>query len=532
MEVTDIPDRFCWPRRNYCGGCASEDPTPMGRRHGLDPSTLHGFQEVELGLTYAFLPVPPVSVVASLSCAATKGGDGVDRISALPDDILHRIVSRLPAKDGARTAALSSRWTRIWRSAPLVLADVHFLPRHEEGVRPPRRGPVSQAVSSAALAALVAHPGPFPFVSHTCGFIGIAAAERAQLARWFTLLATKGVEVLVFVNRPYSLRGLRLPAALFSCTSLRHLFLGAWVFPDTAKLPRGASFPNLQQLSLGAVTMEDQDLEFVLAASPVLEILSVMGGMERAHLRLASRSLKCVQFCLSSFHELAVVDTPCLERLFLWRCLPHHRGIKLRIGHAPKLNMLGYLKQGMHILEIGNIVIKSGTLPSLRTTVPSVQMLSLRLHFAVRNEAKMLPSFLRCFPNVETLCIESVDADEPIGTLNKKFWQETGTIECIHSHLKVLLLREFQGEQSELDFLMFVAENALVLEDMVLVLKHGRYAAQGKVAAMYKALDSARWASGHSKLRALFNRCPEAGVTVWCLKTGSDPTFNDPFFCL
>ncbi|KAK3156198.1 hypothetical protein QOZ80_2AG0104150 [Eleusine coracana subsp. coracana] len=493
MEVTDIPDRFCWPRRNYCGGCASEDPTPMGRRHGLDPSSLYGFQEVELGLTNGFLPVPPVSVVASLSCAAAKGGDG--------------------------------------------------------------------AVSSAALAALVAHPGPFPFVSHTCGFIGIAAADRAQLAHWFTLLATKGVEVLVFVNRPYSLRGLGLPAALFNCTSLCHLFLGAWVFPDTTKLPRGASFPNLQQLSLGAVTMEDEDLEFVLAASPVLEILSIMGGMERAHLRLASRSLKCAQFCLSSFHELTVVDTPCLERLFLWRCLPHHRGIKLRIGHAPKLNMLGYLEPGMHILEIGNTLIKPGTMPSPRTTVPSVQMLSLRLHFAIRNEGKMLPSFLRCFPNVDTLCIEvkpslasihftwhlhyrhhsastlqkylwTLINQLAVGTLNEKFWQETGTIECICSHLKVLLLREFQGEQSELDFLMFVAENVLVLEDMVLVLKHGRYAAQGKVAAMYKALDSARWANGHSKLRALFNRCPEAGVTVWCLKTGSDPTFNDPFFCL
>uniref|UniRef100_K3XQW4 F-box domain-containing protein n=1 Tax=Setaria italica TaxID=4555 RepID=K3XQW4_SETIT len=42
-------------------------------------------------------------------------GDGVDRISALPGDLLHIILARLRrALEVTRTAALSRRWRRVW----------------------------------------------------------------------------------------------------------------------------------------------------------------------------------------------------------------------------------------------------------------------------------------------------------------------------------------------------------------------------------------------------------------------------------
>src|SRR6185437_10779070 len=62
---------------------------------------------------------------------------GVDRISGLPDDILCGVVSRLPARDAARTTALSKHWAGIWRSVPLVLVDAHVLLAHAATARVP-----------------------------------------------------------------------------------------------------------------------------------------------------------------------------------------------------------------------------------------------------------------------------------------------------------------------------------------------------------------------------------------------------------
>ncbi|OEL18645.1 hypothetical protein BAE44_0020337 [Dichanthelium oligosanthes] len=120
---------------------------PASRRHGLDPDLLDPLMEMVLGFLYAFLPSPPVSAAAILSCAVApepEGGEGVDRISALPDDLLRHVLARLPAKDGARTAALSKRWRGLWPTAPLVLVDAHFLPLGAD--RPSRPGAAPRAL--------------------------------------------------------------------------------------------------------------------------------------------------------------------------------------------------------------------------------------------------------------------------------------------------------------------------------------------------------------------------------------------------
>jgi hypothetical protein len=328
-------------------------PVPMSpamaalfRLRGQDPDDLQALVARVLARTHYALPHPPASVDAHLS--ALLPHDAVDRLSRLPNLLLGNIVSRLPIKEAACTAALSRRWRVVWRSTPLVLVDSHILPADTDARR----------ITSAVSRVFAEHPGPFGSVHLTSSYLEDAAEVHGLLARWLQILDAKGIQELVLVNRPWPL-DLLLPATVLSMTTLTRLYLGLWKFPDTASVPRATCFPNLRELGLCCVVMESKDLDFILDRSPVLETLCVQGNLYKLSLRLVSQSLRCVQFIGSQFEEIAVVHAPCLERLI------HSGGwtrggvrTKVKIGHAPNLHLFGYLVAGNHVFEVGNTVIK------------------------------------------------------------------------------------------------------------------------------------------------------------------------------
>ncbi|XP_073355668.1 MEIOTIC F-BOX protein MOF-like [Aegilops tauschii subsp. strangulata] len=56
-------------------------------------------------------------------CHADDGGAGDagdDRLSALPDDLLRAILSRLKARQTVQTCALAARWRHLWRAVPCL----------------------------------------------------------------------------------------------------------------------------------------------------------------------------------------------------------------------------------------------------------------------------------------------------------------------------------------------------------------------------------------------------------------------------
>jgi hypothetical protein len=50
--------------------------------------------------------------------------------------------------------------------------------------------------------------------------------------------------------------------------------------------------------------------------------------------------------------------------------------------------------------------LQAETKASPNTTVPSIQMLAVQVKLGARIEVRLLLSFLRCFPNVETLYVQ------------------------------------------------------------------------------------------------------------------------------
>ncbi|KAF7068623.1 hypothetical protein CFC21_074359 [Triticum aestivum] len=510
-------------------GVSMEHAEDLLQGHGFGPEMLGVGLDMMRTVVHRSLPKPPVSTAVPLSLAgAAWVPGGADRISALPEHVLQDIISRLPAADAARTSALASRWRPLWRSAPLVVADTHFLPNGRQialGVGEEE----SPGLADLVTRVLAAHPGPFRCVHLTRTAMD---AHRGEIARWLDVLAAKGVQELAFINRPWPL-DIRLPATLFRCAPLTRLFLSAWRLPDTAAVPRSAAFPNLRELGLSLVAMEDRDLAFLLDRSPVLEILTIVAAQGGVRLRLISHSVRCVQLCYSILEDILVVDAPRLERLLQWTWglgSNSDKCCRVKIGHAPNLRAIGYLQPGEHDLEIGNTAIKAGTKLSTSTLVPSVQNLALELTFQVRNDLKKVHNFLRCFPNIETLHIRSEKArGESTGKVGLKFWLEGGPIACIRQHLKKIIFHDFRGSTNETAFLKFIAENARVLENMVIVVSDWLLSSGVDVRAILKHLTCAKWASGACKFQVFKSILREGERPVYGVRLASEVLPSDPF---
>ncbi|TVU07272.1 hypothetical protein EJB05_47321 [Eragrostis curvula] len=358
-------------------------------------------------------------------------------------------------------------------------------------------------------------------------------AYPRRLQRWVQMLVDKEVQELVLVNRPWP-RDMLLPAELLAAATLTRLFLGFWKFPDTSTLPRGgaaAAFPNLRELVLSSMDIESRDLDFLLTESPALEKLGIQSRIynKGIRLRLVGQRLRCVQVHVSAVESITVVDAPCLERLFLSGSRTHDGSfVRVKIGNAPKLRLLGYLEPGTHMLEIGNSVINfAGTSSNLRTMAPNVKILGLYVRFGVHNDVKMLPAFLRCFPNVETLHIMSGKTEETTGKLNLKFWQEAGPIESIRSHIKTMIFREFQGGPSEAAFLKFMFQTAQVLKNAVIVGAKGSFTSIPEVIRKVQTLTPENWGSNCSV--HISKSSGLVGGELFCLRAGFEFSISDPF---
>ncbi|KAL6608062.1 hypothetical protein ACP70R_041125 [Stipagrostis hirtigluma subsp. patula] len=333
-----------------------------------------------------------------------------DRVSNLPDDLLSDVIARLPTKDAARTTTLSTRWRFLWAATPLRLDDEDLIPLGRC-----RRNADLSALAAASSRAIASHPGPVRSARFFCDIMEAARGD-GDLAGRIRAVGAKGVRELVLIDHNV-FRGSRM----------------AW-----HPLPG-----------------RPRDIGRLLTRSRALDTLALLAGY-RLPLRvgLSSRSLRCVVTFKSFPEELSVVRAPRLERLLLCNPLVAHRvewmcNTKVKIRYAPRLRAIGYLNPAIHKLKIGSTVIKAGMEVGSSAMLPSVTKLALLLWLGDEWEAKMVATFLKCFPRLETLYIMSAklfEGDEDDAKFSADFWQELGSIECVRSCIKKLVFEGFRGE--------------------------------------------------------------------------------------
>uniref|UniRef100_A0ACD5WNA9 Uncharacterized protein n=1 Tax=Avena sativa TaxID=4498 RepID=A0ACD5WNA9_AVESA len=487
---------------------------------GFDPRELD--QATENLFAYICIKlIPDFPFPATERLAALPSSDGVDRISRLPRALLRNILSRLPVTDAARTAVLSSRWRTIWLSAPPVLVDSYL--RQGDYVWPPTPAN-SPAITAVVSRILEAHPGPFRRVHLVCSHMD---AYRPHLARWLQLLAAKGVQDLVLVNRPWPC-DVPLPDALFTVKTLVRLYIGLWKSPDTARLGSYRTFPHLRELGFCNVVMEQGDVDAIVARCPVLEVLSIQGGNKGLRLRIVSQSLRCVQICSSLVEDIAVAKAPCLERLILHGCRDMAGGVctNVRILDAPKLHAFGFLEPANHVLKIGDTIIRASMKESTTAILTTVKILSLNVRFGIRSEAEMVPVFLKCFPNVKRLHIMSVKCNQSTGTLNLKFKEVP--IESAMSGISEMYFHEFRGDEGEVAFLKSLFRSADVLEKAVIMMANPSFTPFSTEDTISKLRNSSEVSRAPCRVVAFESKGPEGGKP-WSFQKGTDFASEDPF---
>ena len=128
---------------------------------------------------------------------------------------------------------------------------------------------------------------------------------------------------------------------------------------------------------------------------------------------------------------------------------------------------------------------------------------------------------------IDFIQFQSGKTHQSTGKLNLKFWHESGTIECIQSRIKRLVFHDFQGGRSELAFLKFFFESALVLKEVVILLAPG-FTSIEEVHSKVASLRSTKRVSEASVL--VTGACSDPqGDYIQSFKRGSDFSIRDPF---
>ncbi|TVT97153.1 hypothetical protein EJB05_57612 [Eragrostis curvula] len=137
----------------------------------------------------------------------------------------------------------------------------------------------------------------------------------------------------------------------------------------------------------------------------------------------------------------------------------------ISIISAPKLHILGQVPDDLARLQFGTTIIQGSQLISLTTLMPNMKVLALsQRHLSL----DVVINFMKCFPCLEKLYIESCMRGEK----NVWFHKYQNLIGTLDIRLKKIVLINYGGTNSHINFAKFFVLNARVLQSMILEVSH------------------------------------------------------------
>ncbi|PHT37418.1 hypothetical protein CQW23_20991 [Capsicum baccatum] len=414
-------------------------------------------------------------------------GEGIDRISNLPDDILHNILSYLYMFDVVKLSMLSKRWNYIWKTMPYLNFDInHFgferiRRRHSHWVMAEKfKECIDWVLISQSANNLVCF-------KLCCG----GMFDEGDIYRWIRGATTRNVQELVLSFRlaePFE-----LSCCFVTCESLRVLRLT--LHGSILKLPNHFGFNQLKLLHLVEVELSNET-SCLFSECPVLQklILRNCSFGTTTMLDIASKSL--VYVAVRNYVNNGKSYSECNIKI----SCPNLKVLKYRAPKAKDIileNLFSIEVVQIYFFDLGDATEEVGML--VHTMIKNVRSTSalklciysiLGLHKVLREVRNSPVTFyrlkslnltvridevcmrvmmllLKCSPNLEVLDLFSVENygwDE-----NWMLHDPNETIVCLESHLKSIKLNDFKHEENEMELLRFSLKNARVLEKLTIV---------------------------------------------------------------
>lgn len=216
----------------------------------------------------------------------------IDRISNLPDPILHHILSLLDSQEAVQTCVLSKRWERLWAFTQSL--DLNLPDFKTRGLNIEKR--FMRFVDSFLVQR---DPSNLHAFRLFCEENNFNVCHRS-ITTWILYAVRHNAKVIELDACLYR----RLPREIFTCTSLQELILdisglGKGIVAGGVNLPRlkklhlcGIMSRNgaiLRRLLTGCPALEDLSLKFCsidmsVVSSPQLKYLSIFSGLDSARI--------------------------------------------------------------------------------------------------------------------------------------------------------------------------------------------------------------------------------------------------------
>lgn len=413
----------------------------------------------------------------------------VDRISSLPEPLLHHILSYLPTQNVVQTCILSKKWAHLWCSVPYLNFNMESHQSTTQG-KNHLHSKFSKFIDSVLIRRYGSNVESFRLHTSDDDDDDEESIDMTSMSSWIIFALRHNVQVL---DLEYDSD--KLPHAigrsLFMSTSLKELRLDFQSFTEDfevfpiPEVPNLVLLPSLTILFLKGLEVKNGDkLSQMLSSCPSLHTLSIVrccifGWFTISMMKLKSISLMWVfglddgfvQFKISAPSLVSLNSTTQKSMWSIDDCpFLVDANIVISFSTSRSMDQLVRALSKVEFLTISTYyTVDYGREYGVclhewvQTPLNSLKFLKLEILFS-ENDVELV-TLLRFCPNIETLVLKNngeMRDWKPESKGNVKLKEEL-------SHLKVVKFYNFRGSENEVKCIELLFNKAKNLEKMIIV---------------------------------------------------------------